>query len=204
MGTSREVVGRVLRAHAAGLERRAEGKTKSRLVPDPLRAPIVHLIVTWRIVDRLGYAEITDRLNADLDRYPSPLSPDPARQRDHWSRYSVREILLNPKYTGYMVWNRRSTKKGGKVNPPETWVWSAEPTHEPIVSREMFEAAMGTARTRQGSATEPTPTWRIRIRNGVTSSAHWWFATFAAAACSERRGTATPTTHANRDAVREK
>lgn len=60
-------------------------------------------------------------------------------------------MLLNPKYTGYMVWNRRATKKGGKANPPEAWVWSAEPTHEPIVSREMFEAAMGTARTRQGS-----------------------------------------------------
>jgi site-specific DNA recombinase len=131
--------------------RRAEGKTKSRLVPDPLRAPVVHQIFTWRVVDRLGYAEITDRLNTDLDRYPSPVSPDPARQRDYWSRYSAREILLNPKYTGYMVWNRRATKKGGKVNPPEAWVWSAEPTHEPIVSREMFEAAMGTARTRQGS-----------------------------------------------------
>lgn len=52
---------------------------------------------------------------------------------DRWSRYSVREILLNPKYTGYMVWNRRATK-GGKVNPPELWVWSAEPTHEPIVA----------------------------------------------------------------------
>jgi site-specific DNA recombinase len=41
--------------------------------------------------------------------------------------------------------------KGGKVNPPEQWVWSAEPTHEPIVSREMFDAAMATARARQGS-----------------------------------------------------
>lgn len=70
---------------------------------------------------------------------------------DYWSRYSVREMLLNPKYTGYMAWNRRAPKKGGKVNPPEAWVWSAEPAHEPIVSREMFEAAMGTARTRQGS-----------------------------------------------------
>lgn len=131
--------------------RRAEGKTKSRLVPDPMRGPIVHQIFTWRLVDRLGYAEITDRLNSDLDLYPPPVSPDPARRKDHWSRYSVREILLNPKYTGYMVWNRRASKKGGKVNPPDQWVWSAEPTHEPIVSREMFDAAMATARTRQGS-----------------------------------------------------
>jgi site-specific DNA recombinase len=73
------------------------------------------------------------------------------RSSNYWSRYSAREILLNPKHTGYMVWKRRATKKGGKVNPPEAWVWSAEPTHEPIVSREMFQAAMGTARARQGS-----------------------------------------------------
>lgn len=31
----------------------------------------------------------------------------------------MRDILFNPKYTGYMVWNRRATKRGGKVNPPE-------------------------------------------------------------------------------------
>jgi hypothetical protein len=58
----------------------------------------------------LGYAEITERLNADLERYPPPSSPDPARRKDHWSRFSVREILLNAKYTGYMVWNRRARK----------------------------------------------------------------------------------------------
>jgi site-specific DNA recombinase len=28
-----------------------------------------------------------------------------------------------------MVWNRRATKKGGKVNPPSAWVWSPAPTH---------------------------------------------------------------------------
>lgn len=30
-----------------------------------------------------------------------------------WSRSAVRDILSNPKYTGFMVWNRRATKKGG-------------------------------------------------------------------------------------------
>ncbi len=88
--------------------RGAERITKSRLVPDPLIAPVVHQIFMWRVVDRLGYAEITDRLNTDLDRYPSPVSPDPARQRDYWSRYWAREILLNPKYTGYMVRSLRT------------------------------------------------------------------------------------------------
>jgi len=59
--------------------RRAEGRTKSRLVPDPARARVVHEIFTWRTVDRLGYAEIAKRLNSDLERYPPPISSDPAR-----------------------------------------------------------------------------------------------------------------------------
>ncbi len=121
--------------------RRAEGRTKTRLVPDPLRAPVVHPVFKWRASDRLGYGAIADRLNADPDRYPVPVSRDVARQRDAWGRSSVQEVLTNPKYTGYMVWNRRAMKKGGKVNPPSQWVWSPEPTHEPLVTKGLFEAA---------------------------------------------------------------
>jgi site-specific DNA recombinase len=138
--------------------RRAEGKTKSRLVPDPVRAQAVREIFAWRVGEGLGYAEITERLNADLERYPPPSSPDPARRKDHWSRFSVREILLNPKYTGYMVWNRRARKRGGKTNPPEAWVWSSQPTHEAIVSRSMLDAALAVAKEKQGSGTRSEPT----------------------------------------------
>jgi hypothetical protein len=53
----------------------------------------------------------------------------------------VRDILTNPKYTGYMVWNRRATKAGGRVNPPSAWVWSEQPTHQPLVDRDTFAAA---------------------------------------------------------------
>jgi hypothetical protein len=46
----------------------------------------------------------------------------------HASLNAVREILINPKYTGYMVWNRRATKTGsGKHNPPSEWVWHSQP-----------------------------------------------------------------------------
>jgi hypothetical protein len=56
------------------------------------------------------------------------------------------------KYAGYMVWNRRATKSGGgKVNPVSAWVWSKEPTHEPLVSRETFLAAQGVAERRERS-----------------------------------------------------
>ncbi len=136
--------------------RRAEGKTKTRLAPDPISGPVVTAIFTWRVTENLGYQGIADRLNADLDRYPPPVSPDPARVRPDWSRTSVLGVLTNPKYTGYMVWNRRATKKRGQVNPPEQWVWSPQPTHEPLITREMFQAAQ-TVSNRKGSRTANTP-----------------------------------------------
>lgn len=70
----------------------------------------------------------------------------PSRQSNAWSASNVRSILLSPKYTGYMVWNRRARKtRGGKSNPLSEWVWSKEPTHEAIVSRDMLEASMAIA-----------------------------------------------------------
>jgi site-specific DNA recombinase len=131
--------------------RRAEGKTKTRLRPDPVRAAVVRQIFAWRVTERLGYRAIAERLNQDPDRYPPPVSPDPARSRDCWGYSAVLEILRNPKYTGYMVWNRRASKKGGRHNPPEAWIWSPEQTHEPIVSRELFAAAQHVAPQRRGS-----------------------------------------------------
>jgi len=62
-----------------------------------------------------------------------------------WGRSSVWEVLHNPKYRGFMVWNRRQRKRGGRLNPPEKWVWSEEPAHEALVSREMFDKANLTA-----------------------------------------------------------
>jgi site-specific DNA recombinase len=131
--------------------RRAEGKTKTRLCPDPVCAAVVRQIFAWRVTQRLGYRAIAERLNQEPDRYPPPRSPDPARSRDCWGYSAVLEVLRNPKYTGYMVWNRRASKKGGRHNPPEAWIWSPEPTHEPIISRELFAAAQQVAPQRRGS-----------------------------------------------------
>jgi len=64
-------------------------------------------------------------------------------------------MIRNPKYTGYQVWNRRARKQGSnRVNPPEAWIWSEEPAHEALITREEYEAAaiQGKAnqRSRQG------------------------------------------------------
>lgn len=135
--------------------RRAEGATKHRLVPDPVCGPVVTQIFAWRIGERLSYKHLADRLNARLDRYPPPQPPDPARALGRWSGSAVRDILVNPKYTGYMVWNRRSTRAAsGKVNPPDQWVWSDAQSHEPLVTRDAFIAAQQIAKTRERSRSE--------------------------------------------------
>lgn len=113
--------------------RRAEGKRKTRLIPDPSKGPTVTTVFQMRALQRLGYDEIADRLNTDLISNP-PLEPvDPRRAVGRWTGSAVRGILTNPKYTGYMVWNRRASKQGGRHNAASEWIWSPRPTHEPLV-----------------------------------------------------------------------
>ena len=65
-------------------------------------------------------------------------------------------LLANPKYTGYMVWNRRKRSRTerhvpGRVNTPSEWVWSPHPTHKPLVTKTIFDAATPISQLRQGS-----------------------------------------------------
>ncbi|WP_253874757.1 recombinase family protein [Actinomadura rupiterrae] len=132
--------------------KRAEGATKHVLVPDPERGPVVQHIFRLRASERLGYQVIADRLNLNLDRFPPPKPIGSHRAVGKWTASSVREIIVNPKYTGYMVWNRRATKTGGgRHNPPEAWVWSDKPTHPALVSLDIFIAAQEVAKVRERS-----------------------------------------------------
>ena len=138
--------------------KREQGLAKTRLLPDEAASPAIHHIFTLRVTERLSYQAIADRLNADLDRYPPKRARPANKQRETWSASAVREVLENPKYTGYMVWNRRASKTGnGRVNPPRLWVWSARPTHEPLVTVEMFKAAQAVKPDRERSRTAPGP-----------------------------------------------
>ncbi len=139
--------------------RRAEGGTKHRLIPDPERGPVVTRIYQLRALEKLGYDSIAARLNADLAANPIPQPTRAGAAVGCWTGGAVREILRNPKYTGYQVWNRRSTKHGGKNVDPSEWVWSPRPTHEPLVTKELFDAVAQILGTRTGSrgSAEPNP-----------------------------------------------
>lgn len=140
--------------------KRAQGVHKTKLKIDPVRGPVVEQIYTLRVDEKLSYRAIADRLNTDPDRHPPPQPVDPSRAAGRWTGSAVREILLNPKYTGHMVWNRRSTKDKlhpGKNNPREEWVVSERPTHPGIVAFDTFLAAQHVAPMRRRSRSDANP-----------------------------------------------
>ena len=59
-----------------------------------------------------------------------------------WSRGTVHQILINEKYVGDNVWNRRSfkLKKKRVQNEPEMWI-RARDAFQAIIERELFETA---------------------------------------------------------------
>jgi site-specific DNA recombinase len=144
----------------------ARGHTKTRLEPDGARAETVAQIAQWRYHEGLGYATIAERLNTDLTRYPPPEPPGgAARARGAWGKSTVYEILRNPKYTGYMVFNRRASRsRAGAVNDPIKWVWSPEPTHPPLIAKWMYDAYQAASRARQGSRAEGADDVRAHVR----------------------------------------
>ena len=130
----------------------SKGITKTRLEPDGARGETVTQIALWRYHEQLGYDTIAERLNQDLITYPPPSPPGGRRARGAWSKSSVSDVLKNPKYTGYQVFNRRATHSGGgKVNDPAKWVWSPEPTHEPLIPKWMYDELTARRSARQGS-----------------------------------------------------
>jgi DNA invertase Pin-like site-specific DNA recombinase len=119
-----------------------EGRKKHRLVPDPVKAPIVRMIFDDYCVGGLGLGELCEKLNADLDRYPPPRrnKKDENDLPQTWSRSQLHAMLRNPKYTGYNVWGRQDKRIGRPfIRPRDQWIWSPTPSHEPLVSRELFE-----------------------------------------------------------------
>jgi site-specific DNA recombinase len=152
----------------------ATGQRLRRLAPDPIAAPVVRRIFE-EYASGHGYHVIASGLNRDT--IPSPSAHDPARNRHRaaghgkWAKSAIRAILTNPRYTGFEVWNKQRkdevlldiddvalghiTKQ--RWNNEDAWIWSAEPTHEPLISRELFDAAQAMVdRNKRATTREPT------------------------------------------------
>ncbi len=128
------------------------GFRKARLEPDPDQASIVRWLFEEFVFGGRTIRQLAEELNAR--------GVASARRRT-WSSGMISGLLDNPKYTGYQVWNRRRRKTGGnRANAPSEWVWSEEPSHEALVSREVWERAWGMRRT-------PERDWRRRPRGAL-------------------------------------
>jgi site-specific DNA recombinase len=133
----------------------AIGAQLHRLEADPVTAPVVQRIFA-EFLSGCGYYAIAERLTADA--VPSPAGHDRARNPHRhgraWGKSAVRAILRNPRYTGYQVWGRQRRDEvlldiddvaaghtsRRRWNPAAQWIWSAEPAHQALVSRQTFDA----------------------------------------------------------------
>jgi site-specific DNA recombinase len=168
------------------------------LEPDPVTAPVVARIFAM-FLQGLGYLAIAERLTADQVPSPSGHDPDrnPHRHGIGWTKHTVRAILVNPRYTGYQVWNKQRRDEVlldiddvaagyvGRVrwNPKHAWIYSEQPAHEPLVSNDDFDRvqALIGARAWRHKPHKPTPTHRVyllrkRLRCGICQrrlQGHW-------------------------------
>jgi DNA invertase Pin-like site-specific DNA recombinase len=151
-------------------EKASMGATLNRLEPDPETAAVIRRIFRDRLAGA-GYSAIARRLNTD--GIPSPAQHDPQRNSHRngpgWADSAVRAILRNARYTGHEVFGRQrrdydlidvAAPAEGHVrrmrwNDPSAWIWSPEPTHEALVSKDDWTRAQSVVATVKQRAPKP-------------------------------------------------
>jgi site-specific DNA recombinase len=160
----------------------AVGARLHRLEPDQATAEVVARIFELFLAGHGCYA-IAEQLTAE--GIPSPAGYDrvrnPHRPGRAWAKSAVRAILRNPRYTGYQVWGRQRRDEvlldvddvaAGHVsrmrwNDATNWVWSAQPTHQPLVDQTTFQAVQARIATRSPhSSRTPRATPRPYLLRG--------------------------------------
>jgi site-specific DNA recombinase len=132
----------------------ADGKRLHGLAPHPETAEVVKRIFREYLAGKGIYAIAEGLTKAGI---LSPSAKDPGRNRHRcgvaWSKYAVRAILTNPRYTGHQVWNKQRTDEVlldvedvalGHIakmrwNGKDKWIWSENIVHEPLIDMEIFE-----------------------------------------------------------------
>lgn len=115
------------------------------LVPNPAEADVVRLIFDLYANSNMGPHSIAHHLDS---------LGIPTRSGKTWASVSVRDIVENPVYMGYLRWNWRAEKhtyvdgKISKSRPRSTDYILSKGTHEPLISEETFEKARAAAKSR--------------------------------------------------------
>jgi DNA invertase Pin-like site-specific DNA recombinase len=162
--------GRLTRKLARGESLSISKRDRAKLVVGEAgRVKTVKRIFAMYVDQGRGLKAIADALN----RAGTPTPRGPAWSHiysGHWATSCVRAILVNPIYTGDMVWNRRTDARfhaisgegraverkhphGARLVPNDRADWMVvRDTHPALVSRKLFEAAKAAMATRGNGA----------------------------------------------------
>ena len=124
---------------------------------EKVRVEAVRELFRLYVDERRGFKAVADTLNRRGTA--SPRGPEWSKQYSgNWSLTSVRAILVNPAYTGDLVWNRRTDARFHKIvdgraverpqalasrlelNDESDWIVVRD-AHPPIVTRRVWEMA---------------------------------------------------------------
>lgn len=139
-----------------GYERiKLKGQKGYSLAIVPEQAEIVRSVFDWFANEGLGGSLIARRL--DEQNVPSPTG-------GHWAPYSIRDMIKNPTYAGYVRWSARPVKKqmrdGALIETrpsnPDAQVYKG--IHEPIITQELFDRANEVLNKRSHPPLKPTDT----------------------------------------------
>ncbi len=161
-----------------------------RLVPDRRRVHVVRWIFETYAEGGWSMDAMAIELNARAVEAPPPGGKGGRATKDRkrgepcprWTRNTVRAILKNPRYTGALVWNRRSRGKyhrlhdgavipKGKANDvanaPEQWE-IVPGSHQALVSQELFDRVQARVGANRGSK----PNHGAYLFSGLVTCSH--------------------------------
>lgn len=110
------------------------GRALHKLVIVPEQAEVVRQIYSYAVNQGMGYEKIANTLNKN--GVPAPIL-------DKWKGGTIRSILTNPVYMGYIAYNRRKNGHADSTRlDRKEWTYSREQKPEiMIVSQEIWERA---------------------------------------------------------------
>ena len=150
--------GKVIRTLARGESLNISKRDHARLTPgEPERVKVLERIFKMYTEQGKGYRSLADTLNQE--GIATPRGPEWSYiYSGKWTDTTIRAILVNPLYTGDMVWNRRTDGRFHRIiegqivdrenihgarlvpNQKEDWIVVRD-AHPVLISRRLFEQA---------------------------------------------------------------
>lgn len=126
-----------------------------KLVPNEY-AYIVKMVYEKYVNENIGIKGVVDYLNKNGIKKPVPKNRQDFQFTD-WSTHTIKNILDNPAYTGFVAFGRRKTvqclnEETGeieyKLKKQDEYISSVEQSHEAIISQEVFDMAQQKRKSR--------------------------------------------------------